>query len=85
MSALPLAVTTRELAVETYLTTMVLTHLSSHTRAFATVSLIALYIIDYNSLTHCSKVIILVPNDSSLQQLFNGIISFDICSTLAEI
>ena len=42
-------------------------------------------IFNYNSLTHFPKVIILVPKDSSLQELFNGIISFDICSTLAEI
>ena len=43
-----------------------------------------LIIFDYNSLTHFSKVIILVPKDSSLRGLFNGI-SFDISSILAEI
>ena len=40
---------------------------------------------NYNSLAHFPEVIILVPKDSSLQELFNGIISFDISSTLAEI
>ena len=85
MSVLPLVVTARELAAQTYLMTMVLTHLSSHTRAFATVSLIALYIINYISLSHFPKVIILVPKDSSLRELFSGVISFDINSILAEI
>ena len=47
MSALLIVVTARELAAQTYLMTMVFTHLSSHTRAFAKVSLIALYIINY--------------------------------------
>ena len=42
-------------------------------------------IFNYNSLTHFPKVIILVPKDSSLRELFNGIISFNISSTLAEI
>ena len=47
MGVFLLVVTARELAAQTYLMTMVLTHLSSHTRAFATVSLIALNIINY--------------------------------------
>ena len=42
-------------------------------------------IFNYNSLTHFPKVISLVPKDSSLRELFNGIISFNISSTLAEI
>ena len=40
---------------------------------------------DYNLLTHYPRVIILVPKDLSLQELFNGILSFDTGSILAEI
>ena len=42
-------------------------------------------IFEYNSLIPFPKVIILVPKDSSLRELFNGVISFDISSVLAEI
>ena len=67
MSVFLLVVTARELAAQTYLMTMVLTHLSSHTRLFATVLLITLYIINYNSLTHLPKVIILISKDLSVR------------------
>jgi len=67
--------------------TMILKQLSSHTRAFVTISLISLKLIvfDYNSLIHCPEVIILVPKDFSLQELLNGILTFALSSIVAEI
>ena len=58
--------------------------LCANMSGFCSDSHILLITLDYNLLTHCPKVIILVPKDPSLQELFSGIISFDMSRILAK-